>query len=66
VIGGVKKYGESGVKRQRFPDCGEIMPLSRGRRGIGDMLFCEIRSNYICSKAFTTKASRRNGRIPEK
>jgi hypothetical protein len=36
------------------PICGEIMPLSRGLRSIGDMPFCAVRSGYFYSKAFTT------------
>jgi len=49
----------------QFVIYGEIMPVSRGCRVIGDMLFYAVRSNYFYSKAFTTKASRRQAGFPK-
>jgi hypothetical protein len=52
---------------------GQIAPLSRDRRSIGDMLSCAVNANCFSSKAFRTKPnrlpspdSRRNDLRPER
>jgi hypothetical protein len=60
-----KNRGKCRKIAARFVIYGEIMPVSRGRLVIGDMLFYAVRSNYFYSKAFTTKASRHQAGFPK-